>query len=59
MGKPGYENTMLFVCYQYTDLRSGSEIVYVKLNSLKERRESSPALLLRLGNGSPAILGMS
>jgi hypothetical protein len=57
MGKASYENTMRFVCYQYTDLRSGSGIVY-KTQRLKERGERA---LLRFlcGNGSPAILGMS
>ena len=32
-GKLSYENTMLFICYQYSDLRSGSRIVHRKLNA--------------------------
>jgi hypothetical protein len=58
-GKPSYENTMLFVCYQYIDLQSRSEIDIQDLTLKGKERESSPALLMRLGNGLPTILSIS
>jgi hypothetical protein len=54
-GKPSYENTMLFVCYQYTGLRSGSGIVYKDLTLEGKERElpcASSAFKVRIA-GDP------